>query len=50
MRTGTLDMQQANRTYMDALAQLRASIIKRARENVRQSHQRMRARIRQSRA
>jgi hypothetical protein len=45
MSTGTLD----SRFNMDALAQLRAMIIKRAQENVRLSHQRMRARIRQSR-
>jgi hypothetical protein len=47
---GTLEMQHGNSGNMDALAHHRAMIIEKARENVRLSHQRMRARIRQSRA
>ncbi|MDR0736543.1 MAG: hypothetical protein LBF51_06905 [Zoogloeaceae bacterium] len=46
MSTGTLN----SRASMNAHAPLRAMIIKRAQENVRLSHQRMRDRIRQSRA
>jgi hypothetical protein len=48
MTTGTLGTQIDN--AMDALAHRRAMIIKKALENVRLSHQRMRARIRQFRA
>jgi uncharacterized membrane protein len=46
MSVGTLN----SRIHMDAHAPIRAMIIKRARENVRLSHQRMRERIRRSRA
>ncbi|MDR3157913.1 MAG: hypothetical protein LBU11_02655 [Zoogloeaceae bacterium] len=45
MSTGVLN----RRANMDAHAPIRAMIIKRARENVRLSHQRMRERARQSR-
>jgi hypothetical protein len=49
MNAKALGTQIDNRANVDQLSRHRAMIIKKARENVQASHQRMRSRIRKSR-